>query len=122
MKTLLTIALVSVFSSLVSASTVPQVQCFGTEPFWGITTDSKGFLSINGPLSDSKKFYSKTVLKNAEGTTADFAFQIEAEDQARSILKLNIVKADCNDGMSDDIYPYTALVDVEGKILFGCCN
>ncbi|MDD4974309.1 MAG: hypothetical protein PHY93_08145 [Bacteriovorax sp.] len=122
MKTFLVLALLSTFSSFVSASDVPQLQCFGTEPFWEIATDSQGFLSISGPLSDAKKFYAKTTLRNAEGTTAGFAFQIEAEDQAHNILKLNIVKADCNDGMSDNIYPYTALVDVEGKILSGCCN
>jgi uncharacterized membrane protein len=117
MKTLLTLVLVSTFSSLIHASDVPQLQCLGTEPFWGITTDANGTLS----MSDPKRDYSKTTLKSAQGTIADFAFQIEATNQTSNTLKLNIVKAECNDGMSDNIYPYTALVDVDGRILFGCC-
>lgn len=122
MKTILALALFSALSSFAGANEVPVLQCFGTEPFWGVSTDAKGFLSMNDPMSDSKKFYSKTILKNAAGTTSTFAFQIEATDMAKNTLKLNVVKTDCNDGMSDSIYPYTALVDVDGGILFGCCR
>lgn len=122
MKNLLIFALVTIFSSSLYASNTPHLRCFGTEPFWKITTDTKGFLSMTDIMTDTNKFYSKTVLKNAQGTSADFAFQIEARDQGNNTLKLNIVKTTCNDGMSDNSYLYTALVDVEGKILFGCCN
>ena len=120
MKTILTLALISTFSTLVSAMDVPQLQCSGTEPFWGIKTDAKGFLSMSDPMA--KKFYSKTVAKNALGMTEGFAFQIEAQDMNKNVLKLNVVKSECSDGMSDEVYPYTALVDVDGKILFGCCR
>ncbi|MBC7540047.1 MAG: hypothetical protein H7281_14585 [Bacteriovorax sp.] len=121
MKTLLTLVLLSTFSGLVHASEVPQLQCLGTEPFWGITTDANGTLSMSDPMSDSKRDYSKATVKSAQGTTADFAFQIEATNEASNTLKLNVVKAECNDGMSENIYPYTALVDVDDRILFGCC-
>lgn len=120
------LAILSLFSILTltgaAASEVPQLSCFGTEPFWGIQIDAKGFLSFSDPTMDSKKFYSKTILKNAQGTSADFAFQVLAQDMAKKTLKLNVVRQACNDGMSDETYPYTTLVDVDGEILFGCCN
>lgn len=120
------LAFFSIFSILTLtgayAGEVPQLRCFGTEPFWGTEIDAKGFLSYSDPIMDTKKFYSKTTLKNAHGTSADFAFQIVAQDMAKKTLKLNVVKQSCNDGMSDEIYPYTTLVDIEGEILFGCCD
>jgi len=121
-KILTIVTLLSSFTTLANAGQVPVLECFGTEPFWSLSTDAKGFLSLNDLRSDTKKFYSKTTMKSAEGTTGTFAFQIEAKDMLNNTLKLNIVQASCNDGMSDDVYPYTALVDVDGGILFGCCE
>lgn len=124
MKTLTNLVLFSFLLTLVplaSAKQLPELQCLGTEPFWGLSIDAKGLLSMSDPLSVSKKLYSKTSLKNAHGTDG-FAFQIEAQDQHKNTLKLNVVKTACNDGMSDNIYTYTALVDVDGGIFFGCCK
>ncbi len=122
MKTLLAITLFTVLTATAGASTVPVLSCFGTEPFWGISTDAKGVLSFNNPRSDEIKVYPKTELKKASGTPELYAFQIEAHNQAKSTLKLNVVRNECNDGMSDKIYTYTALVDVDGDLLMGCCN
>ena len=121
-KLLVLSALLSTLTSLASAGQVPVLECFGTEPFWGLSTDAKGFLSFGELGSDSKKFYSQTTMKNDDGTSGTFAFQIEAKDMLNNTLKLNVVQSECNDGMSDNIYPYTALVDVDGGILFGCCK
>ena len=122
MKTLLALALFTTLSAAASASSVPVLSCAGTEPFWGISTDAEGVLSFSNPATDEIKLYSKTVLKTAAGTADDYAFQIEASDTANNTLKLNVVKAECNDGMSEEVYAYTALVDVDGGILMGCCN
>lgn len=122
MKTIIFVALLSAFSTLASAGSVPELSCFGTEPFWGLSTNASGALSISDPMSDTNKTYSKTTLKNAAGTADGFAFQIEARDSLDNVLKLNVVRSECNDGMSDNIYPYTAMVDVDGSILFGCCK
>ncbi|MDO9181993.1 MAG: hypothetical protein Q7U04_06275 [Bacteriovorax sp.] len=122
MKSLLALIFISTFSTLALASNIPQLQCFGTEPFWGIKTKSIGSLSFDDPRAQSPKIYSKLTMKNAEGTTGDFAFQIIALDNANNKLELNIVKSECNDGMSDEVYPYNALVEFEGHILYGCCK
>lgn len=52
MKTLLILSLISSFSSLVYATDVPQLQCFKTEPFWGIATNENGLLSMSDPTSE----------------------------------------------------------------------
>lgn len=122
MKKLLILALISSFSGLVHALDIPTLACFGTEPFWGVSTDEKGLLSMSDPLTETERLFAKTSIKVAQGTPGDFAFQIVAEDSGQNVLKLNVVKADCNDGMSDTTYPFTALVDVDGRLLFGCCK
>ena len=122
MKTLLTLALFTSLVSTLSASETPVLSCVGTEPFWGISTAANGSLSFGSSATEENKVYSKTTLKKAAGTADGFAFQIEARDSANDVLKLNVVKAECNDGMSDATYTYTALVDVDGGILTGCCN
>lgn len=122
LKILALACLLSSFTSLASAAQIPKLECFGTEPFWSLSTDAKGFLSLKDLSADTKKFYSKTTMKSAYGTSGTFAFQIEAKDMLDNTLKLNVVQTTCNDGMSDDVYPYTALVDVDGGILFGCCK
>ena len=122
MRALLILTLVSFISASAQAALLPNLQCVGTEPFWGITTEDTGILTLNDPMSEKEQIYTQVSLKNADGTTADFAFQIEAHNQAQSVLKLNVLKSTCSDGMSEEVYPYTALVDVEGRILFGCCK
>ena len=124
MKTLLVIALLLPLSTIVHASDVPALQCAGTEPFWGVTTDQKGFLSFSDPASEDggKKFYSKTTVQNAAGVVEGYAFQITATDMKNNTLKLDVVKDDCNDGMSDEVYSYNALVEVNGSLFVGCCR
>ena len=122
MKKLIIFVLFSTISGISYASIVPQLTCLGTEPFWDIKTDINGILSMSDPWSEKKEIYSKTVLKNANGMAAGYAFQIEAKDDLDNTLKLNVIKADCSDGMSEIIYPYNVLVDVSGRIYFGCCR
>lgn len=122
MKTLFTLIFATVVSSIACASEVPVMHCLGTEPFWSIKTDAKGFLSMNSPVMEQKKFYSKTSVNNAAGMTEGFAFQIKAQDMAKNELRLNVVRTECSDGMSEEVYPYTVLVDVDNTILFGCCR
>lgn len=121
MKTSLIIIALSTLSALANASSVPTLRCGGSEPFWGVRVDAKGFLSFTSNLSDTKRFYSKTSLKNAVGMADGYAFQVLAQDQAKNTLKLNVLKADCTDE-SDTTNPYTVLVDVDGIILSGCCK
>ncbi len=120
MKIMLSLILLIALSNIVAASQIPVLSCVGTEPFWDISTNATGLISFRDPLAEKR--YTKASIKNAEGTAPGFAFQIEARDTANGILKLNAVKTECNDGMSDTIYTYTTLVEIDGKILMGCCH
>ena len=35
---------------------------------------------------------------------------------------LTTVKGECSDGMSDEVYSHHAVFDVNGVVLYGCCN
>ncbi|MFA6238377.1 MAG: hypothetical protein WC635_13675 [Bacteriovorax sp.] len=121
MKHLLALALFTSLSSLATAST-PTLQCFGTEPFWGVSTNSKGLVTYDSPMTDGKRLYKNAKVLNAAGTADGYAFQVEARDAAENSIKISVVKTQCNDGMSDSIYTYTALVEVDESLLLGCCN
>lgn len=121
-KILVLASLLSAFSAVANAGDVPVLACFGTEPFWALSTNASGSVSYGEMGSDETKLYTNATMKNAHGTSGLFAFQVEATDAQKNTLKLNVVQTECNDGMSDNIYPYTALVDVDGGILFGCCR
>ena len=122
MKTLLILATIATLSALAQASDVPELRCFGTEPFWGLSTDSFGTLSMDDPATEGSQIYSKATIKNALGTADGLAFQIEAKNKFKKSIKLNVVKSECSDGMSEEVYPYTVLVDVNNGVLFGCCR
>ena len=118
---LLTFLLVS-FSSIASADALPALSCFGTEPFWNLTTSHEGTLTFGNPGSLESKTLTHTALVNASGTAGGFAFQIEAKSTDHYRITLNVIKGECNDGMSDRVYPYNTLVQAEGMVLYGCCK
>ena len=122
MKILCAIIFFSSFSTLLAASDLPALKCGGTEPFWGVKTQINGDMTFADPATMEVIPYSNTELINADGTSGDFAFQIKGVDADNKSLKLNIFKSACNDGMSDTVFDYTAMVDLEDGILFGCCN
>jgi uncharacterized membrane protein len=124
MKSITILALLvvsSLMSTVALATNLPVLTCVGTEPFWGIKTSTEGSLVYGNPFNGLDRVYSKVHVEAAAGTSQGYALQLEATD-ADSSLKLNIVKTECSDGMSDNHFVYTALVDVDGAVLMGCCN
>ncbi len=119
MKLLLTL-LITLSSLSVFANTT--LDCGGTEPFWGIKVDKNGFVKYSSPDFDNAKFFSKSTKISAAGTGANFAYQLIATNMKNESIKLNVTTAECNDGMSDETYPQTVLVEDNGTILFGCCK
>lgn len=120
MKILFPLVLSIFLSNAVSASSIPTLSCAGTEPFWDLSINTLGNITYRDPLIEKK--YSDASIKNAEGSPEGYAFKIEAGDTENGTLLLNVIKTKCNDGMSDTIYTYTTLVDINGIILIGCCN
>ncbi len=89
--------------------------CFGTEPFWGLRVENNTLSFDNFDSISTSKIISA---KNAEGTTDLFATVITAENQD----SLTIVRGECNDGMSDNLYSHHAVVKLKDRVLYGCCE
>ncbi len=119
MKSTLTLMLCLASFSVFAKTTL---DCGGTEPFWGIKVDQNGFVKYSSPDMENPKFFSKSTKISAAGTGANFAYQLIATNMKNESIKLNITTAECNDGMSDEIYPQTVLVEDNGAILYGCCK
>lgn len=118
---IIAVCITTIFGECSAASKIPELTCFGTEPFWSINADSRSLIYEN--LGDEKlRIFSDVKIKNSLGSAENYAFQVTAEDEDNDILKLNVLKVSCNDGMSDETYTYTSMVEVEGELLTGCCN
>ena len=123
MKTIFTLLTFIFFISINAyASDVPKIQCSGTEPFWDISINESGVLSLGDPSNGDEKIYSRTILKSMERTSSTYTLNIEARDEANGLLNLNVQKEICDDGMSEEIYPYSVSVNIKGRIFKGCCN
>lgn len=81
----------------------------GTEPFWDLTIDPRQMVFTNRGTGESVAQPTPKVI---------IGFAGEIYNSAR--LHVNIVHAQCSDGMSDRSYPDKVQVDVDGKRYSGC--
>lgn len=93
-----------------------QFDCVGTEPFWSLKTSEKN-ITLKDPIhldGETLKIISR---KAAAGTALDFATVIKSK-----YTSLSILRSDCNDGMSDEKYEFSVIVDKGDTVLTGCCH
>ena len=103
-------------SSAWASETSTKLMCVGTEPFWNLTVGEK-FLIYNSPLiSDEATLINKRL--NASNTPADLVQVIKTKYTSLTIVGA----ANCQDGMSDEIYTYHAVYEREGQVFYGCCR
>lgn len=89
------------------------LQCLGTEPFWSITIRSPSRATYSDPEVASRPYAVSQFRRIGRGAT----MRLGADGQ------IAITAARCSDGMSDNIYPYTARVRLPGgRSLAGCCR
>jgi uncharacterized membrane protein len=119
MKKLTLILLATLCSTQLMALETPKLACAGTEPFWGITTEAKS-LSLDN-YGDEVAKYEITDVSAAVGTQEGWTTLISAQNKAEK-LSLIVKKEECNDGMSETVYKYSASVVTGGSLLIGCCN
>ena len=80
----------------------------GTEPFWGLTIDPQQMVfTLSG---------SRPVAQPTPRVIVGFAGEIYQTPR----LNVNIVHAQCSDGMSDRTYPDKVQVTVDGHQFNGC--
>lgn len=99
-----------------SASAQTEYSCFGTEPFWGLKMNSKEIaFDIAGENSPKiEKIVSKT---SAQGMVETFAFAVKTQNSTATIIT-----GECNDGMSDNIYPLHIFYTTGKSAFYGCCR
>jgi len=95
----------------------PELHCFGTEPFWVASVhQEKIIFTILGQES---------MVIAGELLTPDGVSPQYAQNFASDTLVLTTINAQCNDGMSDKLYPRIGLIQfiTDKRIgLVGCCQ
>ena len=89
------------------------VRALGTEPFWSVELTGTEMVYTTPEPPERRAPQPDPVV---QGTTATW----ETETTDGSPLTVTLVATECSDGMSDRIYPLTALVRVGALALNGC--
>ncbi|QFT78795.1 COG3650 family protein [Erythrobacter sp. THAF29] len=102
-----------VFAGIADSATVNLV---GNEPFWGmeIVPQADGYLAKYS-TPDNVEGSAFAVSRFAGNNGLGFSGEIDGED-----VQVALTPGECNDGMSDRTYPYTATVAIGEATLYGC--
>ena len=110
MKRLFSLALAASLTGCMSIPAAPPApyHAVGTEPFWNLLIDEHNitFVVPDGP--------------QVTQPTPKAIIGIAGEIYQTPRINVNIVHAQCSDGMSDRVYPDKVQVSVDGKQFNGC--
>lgn len=95
------------------ADDVVAMRAFGNEPFWEMIDDDKGALVFTTP---------ETLEAGGERFEATRSVDTVGIHYVGKDVKLDIVKQDCSDGMSDATHPYAATMTLKGMAYTGCAS
>ncbi|MBW4554699.1 MAG: hypothetical protein KME59_01940 [Trichormus sp. ATA11-4-KO1] len=99
-----------------------EFRAFGTEPFWSVNIRQSGII-YSSLSSDEKQTFSYVTPLAADGRLPDTVrvYRLQDKDKDNSMLIIRKVDA-CSDGMSDNLYPYSALFIQGDMVLEGCAE
>lgn len=102
--------------------TTPLAKASGTEPFWSVTVTRQG-IEYSALGADPITFPYSAPIK-AQGRPASAARIYRLKNQSTyGLLMMNKTSTGyCNDGMSDNKYPFTSTVILKGKVYVGCAS
>jgi heat shock protein HslJ len=86
----------------------PPYHALGTEPFWNLLIDERD-VTFTQPDAQPIRQPTPQVIHGVAG-----------EIYQTPRMNVNIVHAQCNDGMSDRVYPDKVQVSVDGRRFNGC--
>ena len=92
----------------IPAAPPPPYHAVGTEPFWNLLIDEHNITFV---LSGQQP---------VEQPTPKAIVAFAGENYQTPRINVNIVHAQCSDGMSDRVYPDKVQVSVDGKQFSGC--
>lgn len=103
-------------------NTTSLVQANGTEPFWGVKITRRGIEYSS--LGADKLMFPYVEPLQAEGRPASAARVYHLKNQSvDGLLMINKTATGfCNDGMSDNQYPFTSMLLINDKIYVGCAS
>jgi len=93
-----------------------NLECGGTEPFWGATVKD-GLITYLDPNMDKSIKLKVTSVDQAAGYSINNIIVIKTK-----FTRMTVVQGDCSDGMSDETYSHNAVFEKDGIVLGGCCN
>ena len=110
MNKLLALPLIALVSSCMSIPPPPPApyRGTGTEPFWSLLIDERDITFIQPEAQPIRQPTPKVI----HGFAGDI-YQTQR-------INVNIVHAQCSDGMSDRVYPDKVQVTVDGRQFEGC--
>ncbi len=100
-----------------------QTECYkydfiavGNEPFWSAEIIPNEKLIVMKDVAQNKVYLFPYQPEVASGTSIRY----QTSNDLKDTLTLHFRKENCNDGMSDNTYFYSAEVNINGKVLKGC--
>ncbi len=117
MKRFLALPLILIVAGCMTAPPAPPLtpnppgsvyRALGTEPFWGLTIDERQMVFTQPDA--------QPVTQPTPRVIVGFAGEIYQTPR----IHVNIVHAQCSDGMSDRVYRDKVQVDVDGRRFNGC--
>jgi uncharacterized membrane protein len=108
-----------------SAPKPPQVlvSASGTEPFWNVSVTRQGIEYRTPDQTNPVKFaYSAPVAAQGRPTDVVQVYRLRNRSSDGWLMIQRAGSEKCNDGMSDNLYPYSAIVMLNGKVQAGCAS
>ncbi len=124
MKSLLILTMMF-FSVFAKATAAQELECLGTEPFFGLKIDFENQeMSYAAPGEAKALISSIRTISQAQGMKSDMVTVIQSKNSetTATLIEKRIAGAACNDGMSDREYVYHLVLNLPNKVLYGCCN
>jgi uncharacterized membrane protein len=90
----------------------------GTEPFWSVSVSRNGIV-FSSPTIEQKYPYSKPMSASARPADLVQVYRLNGNPNGFLILRKDTA---CNDGMSDNIYPYNATLILGSNVFEGCAE
>lgn len=95
--------------------------CNGTEPFWGIKVQGETLTYSTPENQDGREMKIRSI-RDAAGVPEWTATVVKTGCALKRRSTLTLLRGKCSDGMSDKVYSHHAIYDVDGGVLYGCCD
>jgi uncharacterized membrane protein len=89
------------------------LRALGTEPFWGVDLTGTELVYAGADRPEQRAPQPAPMV---QGTTATY----EAKTGAGATISVMLAATECSDGMSDRVYPLSAIVRIGDETLTGC--